>query len=264
MSTTVNDLLNIIFDKITTEVEFNEEWNNGTGYFNNLVLAHLCDKNGVMLQACNRFKCVSSDGRKIVGVVTAIGNVFFFQHHERRDTIVNWHHPRQLLGLYTGLVVSVDQLYALMGGEDGSNYNIASMVLFVQRSAFTNRLRHPASQPGYASLTPFHHQQVARAVADRMALATGPVDANEIWNEEYHRVLLQQDFEGDEVSVVGYKSRRPDLNFRTREEQQRRKDAGIISNVNSFLGEHEKPFTIADMTLPEGGIIPRVIDRRER
>lgn len=204
----VKTLLNV-FQQIETVIEYNEAWDNGTGYIDGIVRADLGLATG------ERFKCMTTGKhvRHLVGVVTNVGNFVFFGHHTHADQLVSYHRPNALRGLFTGNVADEDLILGVMGGEFGNNYNLGKTLDLVVQKANAGKPKHPANQPGFPSLTAVDHQQVALRVAERMGeIKPGEeFDINSIWNDEYHKVLLMKDFEGDEIASVQYVQSEPDL-----------------------------------------------------
>jgi len=206
---TVKTLINV-FQQIETVIAYDESWDNGTGYIDGIVRAKLGLENGT------RFKCMTTGKhvRQLVGVVTCVGNFVFFAHHSHPDQLVSYHRPTSLRGLFTGNVADEDLILGVMGGEFGNNYNLGQTLDLVLQKVNSGKPRHPANQPGFPSLTPADHQRVAMSVADRMnhVAAGEEFDINTIWNDEYHKVLLEKDFAGDELSQIpGYVQRNPEL-----------------------------------------------------
>ena len=65
-----------MFEKIQTVIPFNAEWNNGTGYFNDIV-----SQDTVKLENGQMAKSTDTSNRKIVMVGTRFGNVVLFERY---------------------------------------------------------------------------------------------------------------------------------------------------------------------------------------
>lgn len=212
--TNVTTIFNQIVSAINvTVVEFDESWHNGTGYLNRLTDINLG------LEVGTRFKSFTNEARQrsIVGVVTPVGNVFFFEHHDRPDSIICVQRPWSLRGMFTsGVVDNEEMIFNVMGGVDGSNYNLGkTLELVIQKSRIGKR--HPADLLGYDKLSIEDHQKAALMVADRLAEPmtdneAEAINVSNVWCEVYHQILLAQDFAGDEVSIFGKEfNRHPSL-----------------------------------------------------
>ena len=123
------------FNSIANEVEFSPKFPNGTGYFNNLAEADLPD-----LQVGDLFKTTAPapDSRRIIGVVTPVGNVVFFErytHGTGSPEVITLNMPRGLVGLYPTGSVSDDTLFFAIGGGLGHNYNIGQVLARVISAA---------------------------------------------------------------------------------------------------------------------------------
>lgn len=204
----VKTLLNV-FQQIDTVIEYDESWDNGTGYIDGIVRADLG------LPVSTRFKCMTTGKhvRHLIGVVTGVGNFVFFGHHSNPDQLVSYHRPQALRGLFSSNVADEDLILGVMGGEFGNNYNLGKTLELVVQKANAGKPRHPANQPGFPSLTAADHQRVALNIAERMGeLKPGEeFNINDIWNDEYHKMLLSKDFEGDEIVEKQYVQHEPDL-----------------------------------------------------
>ena len=207
-------LLRTMFEKISVEVDFKAEWHNGTGYLDQMaedVLVY----DGTTMPSGMLFKSQTDEARprKIIGVVTPVGNVIFFEHHEYPDNMVSLNRSYVLSALFPSVrVMDGGELRMVMGGEDFSNRNLGTTLRMVVGKANRNQLAHPGNMPGFPSLTGKDHADVAIRVATRCAQAGAEsIDVNAIWNEEYHRTLLAKDFEGDEVGSALLEVRNPAL-----------------------------------------------------
>ena len=116
------------FNSITNEVEFSLKFPNGTNYFNGLAEADLPN-----LKVGDRFKTTAHapDSRRIIGVVTPVGNVVFFErftHGTDSPEVIVMNLPRGLTGLYPSGSVSEDTLFFAIGGAAGNNHNIGQVL----------------------------------------------------------------------------------------------------------------------------------------
>lgn len=111
-----------VFNSITCTIEFNEDWNNGTGYYNGAVKQN-------QLPPGKRAKCVSPDNyRRIVLIGTRFGNAVFFERYTQDDTktniIVVSNVPRQLNGFVPSGSMS-DELFLQLASYDFANVGTA-------------------------------------------------------------------------------------------------------------------------------------------
>ena len=92
MSTTFQAM----FEKLQTTIPFNTEWENGTGYFNDLVF---CDT--VKLENGQMAKSMDGCNRKIVVVGTRFGNVVLFERYSgRSNEVITSNVPPEITDLF--------------------------------------------------------------------------------------------------------------------------------------------------------------------
>lgn len=72
------ELFNDAFNSIERNIEFNEDWNNGTGYLDGAV-------HTVELPANLMAKSVTNDGRKIIFIGTNHGTIVVFERYTNTD-----------------------------------------------------------------------------------------------------------------------------------------------------------------------------------
>ena len=114
-----NTTFNEAFNRINNAVEFNSEWKNGTGYFDNAV--H--DKS--IVESC---KTVDDKGRKMIIIPTTVGNVVVFERYTNgSSSVVVSNAPLAIEKLAIGLDLSgslgEDALTFYLGDKWG-NQNI--------------------------------------------------------------------------------------------------------------------------------------------
>lgn len=118
---TAHETFVAIFNAIDTTVEFNNDWNNGTGYFNGLVSENLG------LEIGTRFKSHTGDvnDRKIIGVVTPLGNAVFFERFTAGDGgRITRNLPSAINGMYEDGLQSAETLQTVFGGIEGYGFNL--------------------------------------------------------------------------------------------------------------------------------------------
>jgi hypothetical protein len=119
MNRTTHSLFIEMFDAITVELPYNHDtMPNETNYFNGLVDLDLG------LEVGERFKIKTAPGndRKIIGVVTPVGNLVFFERFTNGESGVVIIQPSDnLRGIASTGSSTVEQLDSLMGGV--GNYN---------------------------------------------------------------------------------------------------------------------------------------------
>ena len=116
-------------------IEFKEEWHNGTGYFNKLV------KEETGLAIGQRFvtQTPGENTRRIVGIVTPVGNVVFFERYSNPDNeVIVVNTPSSV----SGLIPSGSQEQAIferaIGAVEGFNTNIGQSLRDVVASVICN------------------------------------------------------------------------------------------------------------------------------
>ena len=117
MSETVQ-LFNEVFSKVTTEVEYDAAWENGTGYLNYAV----CGRSAPILSEGMIAKTVDPAGRKILIVGTRLGNVVLFERYvnlSAEDMVYVVNAPSEL----KDFICSGRVYYETMAMLLGSGYN---------------------------------------------------------------------------------------------------------------------------------------------
>lgn len=130
--TTAHETFTIAFNAITNEVPFQEEFHNGTGYFNALV------EFNTGLEVGARFKLVTPmpNNRKIVGVVTPIGNAVFFERYtDGANGVIVRNVPSAISGMFRDGQTSEESLWTALGSGEGYNRNIGHMLKGVVNQA---------------------------------------------------------------------------------------------------------------------------------
>lgn len=121
MNTTTHESFVETFNIITNVVPFNEEFNNGTDYFDPLVNFE------TGLEVGARFKVVTPmpNNRKIVGIVTPVGNVVFFERYtDGVGGVVTRNVPGVISGLWRDAQTSEEAFWTAVGSPNGYNRNI--------------------------------------------------------------------------------------------------------------------------------------------
>ena len=107
---------NNLFDNISNVIEFKNEFNNGTGYFNPAV------KMIADIGAERTAKFTTPSGRKAVVIGTNKGNVIIFQRYNNYESIIVWNSTREVeQGLaidHTSLTRETFELLLLAGEKD--------------------------------------------------------------------------------------------------------------------------------------------------
>lgn len=133
MTTTSHEMFIALFNKIEVVVEPKDEYNNGTGYFDHICRAKLG------LEVGTRFKMQTPEGnnRKLIGVVTPIGNVVFFERYTAGDRgLIAQNFPRGMAGLYpVSQPTSAETLEQAFGGVEGWGLNIGQVLNSVLAAA---------------------------------------------------------------------------------------------------------------------------------
>lgn len=124
--------LQLAFERIENVVEYNEEFNNGTGYFDHLV------NHDTGLEVGQRFKMQTPmpNNRKVIGVVTPVGNAVFFERYSGGENgIVARNIPTSFSGIFVEGSVSEELLSMAIGSPEGYNRNIGHMLKAVVTKA---------------------------------------------------------------------------------------------------------------------------------
>jgi hypothetical protein len=119
------------FNIITNEIPYDEEFNNGTGYFDHLV------HHDTGLKVGDRFKMLTPmpNNRKIVGIVTPVGNVVFFERMTGGDGgIITKNVPSCIDSLWVTGSVSGECIWTALGSAEGYNRNIGHVLDRVMNS----------------------------------------------------------------------------------------------------------------------------------
>ncbi|MNQ09721.1 hypothetical protein D3C85_225420 [compost metagenome] len=127
--------LQLAFDRIENVVEYDEEFNNGTGYFDHLV------NHETGLEVGQRFKMITPmpNNRKVIGVVTPVGNAVFFERYTGGENgIVARNIPSSFSGIFIEGSVSEELLSMAIGSAEGYNRNIGHMLKAVVCKAVGN------------------------------------------------------------------------------------------------------------------------------
>jgi hypothetical protein len=130
--TTAHETFTLAYNKITNEVPFSEEFHNGTGYFNALVDFE------TGLEVGERFKLVTPmpNNRKIIGVVTPVGNAVFFERYTAGEGgVICRNVPTAISGLFRDGNTSEESLWTAIGSAEGYNRNIGHMLKAVVTKA---------------------------------------------------------------------------------------------------------------------------------
>lgn len=116
MSETVQ-LFNEVFDKVTTEIEYDAAWENGTGYLNYAVHGG----NAPKLPEGELAKATDPDGRKIIIIGTRLGNIVVFERYSNKgdDAIYVTNAPSELKDFICSGRVNYESMVMLLG----SGYN---------------------------------------------------------------------------------------------------------------------------------------------
>ena len=102
--------LNDIFNQASViTVEYDSNWENGTGYFDGAVKAEFPE-----LKSGDRWKTTDPNGRKIVGVKTPFGNVVVFERYSNGDIITN-NTPRECSGVVRSGSMSEGEILSALG-----------------------------------------------------------------------------------------------------------------------------------------------------
>jgi len=92
------------FDQVTTEIEFNPEFSNRTGYYDFAVSG----EHAPVLTVGTMAKCVTDNGRKLLLVSTRFGNAVIFQRYSDSESVIVGNLPREIEQLYLGSAVGTN------------------------------------------------------------------------------------------------------------------------------------------------------------
>jgi len=131
--------------RIDLEVPFQEDWHNGTGYFDHAVDYKPSALPDDYSAYGKRWKSIDPNGRKIIGVKTPFGNVVVFERysnidHELNQRIVS-NAPEELTGVVRSPLTSSEMVQSILGFFDFDN-NIGSI--------FAAYVTHAASEAARA------------------------------------------------------------------------------------------------------------------
>ena len=132
MSETIQ-LFNEVFDKVTTEVEYDAAWENGTGYLDHAVSGEYAP----ILPDGMIAKTVDPAGRKILIVPTRLGNVVLFERYTNKgeDAVYVVNRPKELKKFIPASRVTYNTMNIILGdGMNPAHGNLGSalVVLFGQ------------------------------------------------------------------------------------------------------------------------------------
>lgn len=114
-------------------VPFNPEWDNGTGYYNGA-----CTDN-LNLPIGSRFCATSLNDRKIIGVVTPVGNAVFFERYTGGENgVIVTNKPRCLSSLWYDGSQTAETIDRIMGAPRGFNENIGATLRGIVLEVVTN------------------------------------------------------------------------------------------------------------------------------
>jgi hypothetical protein len=117
-------------------VPFKSEWDNGTGYYNGACTDDL------NLPIGSRFCSTSLNNRKIIGVVTPVGNAVFFERCTAGENgVIVTNKPHCLSSLWYDGSQSAETIDRIMGSARGFNKNIGSTLRGVVLEVVTNAER---------------------------------------------------------------------------------------------------------------------------
>lgn len=120
-------------------VDFKEEWHNGTGYFDHLV------KEDLGLPVGSRFvtQTPGEHTRRIVGIVTPVGNVVFFERYSNKDSeVITVNTPSCLSALVPSGQQEQGIFERAIGAVQGFNENIGQTVHKIALKAYdANKLK---------------------------------------------------------------------------------------------------------------------------
>lgn len=122
---TTHELFLETFNHIGGSIPFNPEWNNGTGYFDKLAEEHI----GLPIGTRFSVDTGGENNRKIVGIVTPVGNVVFFERYTAGESgVICLNLPRALSGLYKTGRQSAEIFDLAVGGVKNLSDNIGQVL----------------------------------------------------------------------------------------------------------------------------------------
>ena len=116
-------------------IEFKEEWHNGTGYMDHLVT----EETG--LPVGHRFvtQTPGENTRRVVGIVTPVGNVVFFERYSNKDSeVIVVNTPASVAGLIPSGQQEQVIFERAIGAVEGFNTNIGQSLRDVVVSVINN------------------------------------------------------------------------------------------------------------------------------
>jgi hypothetical protein len=109
------------FDSIEKVIEFNHEWDSGTGYFYAAVetIGNGEQEIAVSLKPGEMAKCTSQDGRKMIFVGTPLGTCVVFQRYSNDSgtLVANQAISLRKAGLIENGALTYDAIQRIIGGE---------------------------------------------------------------------------------------------------------------------------------------------------
>lgn len=110
---------NRAFDSIDNSIEFQESWNNGTGYFDPIV------HNGPRLVIGEQVKSETANGRRLIVTGTPVGNLVVFERYSADDSgrspVIVYNSPDSLRAILGGTSLSESQVMLALGGPGYDN-----------------------------------------------------------------------------------------------------------------------------------------------
>jgi hypothetical protein len=124
------------FNSITSVVEFNPDWNNGTGYFDASVqlIGDGEPEIAVVLEPGKMAKCISPNNRKMIFVGTPLGTCVVFQRYSGSSDVLVTNQARSLrkAGLIENGALTYDALKCIVGGKSLNEPNIGATIAHVR------------------------------------------------------------------------------------------------------------------------------------
>lgn len=126
------------FNFITTELIYNPEWENGTGYFDYLLKD---DAVRTQLKSCEQARCIDPNGRRMIVTQTLAGLVVVFERYsDRKGTFV---HQSPYVFKSSGLIMNnslnVDDLEQVVGAPGAYSDNIGNRVADIAKAIAKNQ-----------------------------------------------------------------------------------------------------------------------------
>lgn len=122
------EFLTSLFEENTrkiVDIEYKEEFRGSTGYFEPMMSMAL----GLPMGTRFRFNTGPGNNRRVVGIVTPVGNVIFFDRFTGGENeVVVQNVPAPLSGLYPTGAVTFESIHQAMGGKDGYGVGISEVV----------------------------------------------------------------------------------------------------------------------------------------